>query len=135
MNAFLTVFKLYAGVDRAWFLFCYPAGPDIFGSTSCTHSQMQIGLQIIVSAKKHVYLCNKLGPIIKRQDTQFRRAITVEHRVVVTLWCLGTCGEYQTIGHLFGIARNTVCVIVHDTCAAIIQLLRTQYIYFPTGPF
>ena len=59
-------------------------------------------------------------------------AITVE-LVAVTLWCLATCGEYRIIGHLFGIARNTVCVIVHDTCAAIIQVLRSQNISLPAG--
>ena len=62
-----------------------------------------------------------------------RLAITVEHRVAITLWCLATCGEYQTIGHLFGVARCTVCVIVHDTCAAIVRILLTEYIQFPTG--
>ena len=86
-----------------------------------------------VSKETYLYICDKLRPIIQRQDTRMRHAITVEQRVAVTLWCLATCGEYRTIGHLFGIARNTVCVIVHDTCAAIIQVLRSQYISFPAG--
>lgn len=37
------------------------------------------------------------------------------------------------IGHLFGVARCTVCVIVHDTCAAIVNVLLSEYIQFPTG--
>ena len=37
------------------------------------------------------------------------------------------------IGHLFGVARSTVCVIVHDTCAAIVNILQSKYIKFPLG--
>ena len=62
-----------------------------------------------------------------------RMAVTVEHRLAITLWCLATCCEYRTIGHLFGLARSTVCVIVHDTCTAIVNTLQSQYIQFPTG--
>ena len=69
------------------------------------------------------FLCEKLKSSIERQDTQFRRALCVEHRVAITLWCLATCCEYRTIAHLFGVARCTVCVIVHDTCEAIVNIL------------
>lgn len=61
-----------------------------------------------------------------------RRAISVEHRLAITLWCLATCAEYRTIRNLFGVARCTVCVIVHDTCDAIVQIFLSSYIYFPT---
>ena len=64
-----------------------------------------------------MYLCNELKSAIERKNTQLRLAIDVERHVAITLWCLATCGEYRTIGHLFGLARCTVCVIVHDTCA------------------
>ena len=86
-----------------------------------------------VSRETFLYLCEQLKPVIQRQDTRFRKAICVQLRVAITLWCLATCGEYRTIGHLFGVARCTVCVIVHDTCAAIIKVLQSKYITFPTG--
>lgn len=79
------------------------------------------------------YLCEKLGPSIEHQDTSMRKAVGVGRRVGITLWCLATCSEYRTIGHLFGVARSTVCVIVHETCAAIVNVLLEEYISFPTG--
>ena len=79
------------------------------------------------------YLCAQLSPLIKRRDTALRKAICVEHRLAITLWCLATCGEYRTIGHLFGVARCTVCVIVCDTCQAIITNLLKKYMQFPVG--
>ena len=66
-----------------------------------------------------LYLCDKLRPIIVRQDTRFRRPISVEQRVAITLWCHVTC---------CGISRSSVCVIVHDTCHAIVCTLLIHYI-------
>lgn len=86
-----------------------------------------------VSKETFVYLCGKLRPYIECQDTRLRKVICVEHRVAITLWCLATCGEYRTTGHLFGIARCTVCVIVHDTFKALVSTLKSQYISFPQG--
>ena len=62
-----------------------------------------------------------------------RRSINVEHRVAITLWCLATPCEYRTVGHLFGVARCTVCVIVHDTCNAISNVFSKDFVCFPVG--
>ena len=78
-------------------------------------------------------ICGKVCRVIRRQNTQFRRAISVEKRVTMTLWCLATPCEYRTVSHLFGIARSTVCTILHETCAAIATALMSKYIKFPTG--
>ena len=50
-----------------------------------------------VSKHTFHYLCEQLSPLIKRKDTVLRKAIPVEHRLAITLWCLATCGEYRTI--------------------------------------
>lgn len=78
------------------------------------------------------YLCTQLQPLIQR-DTHLRRAITVQHRLAITLWCLATPAEYRTIAHLFGVGRSTVCEIVHETIDAIVTKLKGEYIKFPTG--
>ena len=54
-----------------------------------------------VSKDTFYYLCQELRYVIGRQDTQLRKAVSVEQRVAITLWCLATCSEYRTIGHLF----------------------------------
>ena len=43
------------------------------------------------------YLCDKLRLFITHQNTRFRRAISVEQRVAITLWCLATPCEYSTV--------------------------------------
>lgn len=79
------------------------------------------------------YLCDRLKGSIFRQNTRFRKAITVHQRVAITLWCLATSCEYRTLSHLFGVARSTVCEIVQDTCRAIVSVLMDTYISFPLG--
>lgn len=56
-------------------------------------------------------------------------------RVAVALWCLATPTEYRTLVHLFGIhvARSTVCMRVHNTCKATVDVLTKEYIRFPAG--
>ena len=62
-----------------------------------------------------------------------QQAISVQQRVAITLWCLATPAEYRTIAHLFGVARSTVCEIVHEASSAIVRNLMTTYIKIPTG--
>ena len=49
------------------------------------------------------------------------------------LWksSVATPNEYQTIAHLFGIARLIVCEIVHETCHCIVDVLMKDYIKYP----
>ena len=71
--------------------------------------------------------------MIEREDTQFRQCIGTKKRVAITLWCLATPCEYRTISHLFGVARSTVCSIVHETCNAIVSVMLKEYIKFPVA--
>ena len=80
----------------------------------------------------YMYLCSELKAI-EKQDTIMRRCISLERRVAITLWVLATTSEFRTVGHLFGVVRNTVCVIVHETCITIVKKLLPVYIQFPEG--
>ena len=79
------------------------------------------------------HLCQMLSPYIKKQTTKMHTLLSVQKHVAITLWFLATPVEYRTIGHLFSIARSTVCVVVHETCSVIVKVLLTRYIHFPRG--
>jgi len=70
--------------------------------------------------------------LLEKETTRLRKPLSVEC-VAITLWILATACEYRTVAHLFGVARCTVCVVVHETCGAIITKLMALYISFPTG--
>ncbi|XP_065892875.1 uncharacterized protein [Dysidea avara] len=86
-----------------------------------------------MSKETFLYICSKLSPALARTDTLMRKCLSVERRVAVTIWSLATPIEYRTIAHLFGIARSTVCEIVHETCRCIVDVLLKEYIKFPTN--
>ena len=80
-----------------------------------------------------LYICDSLKSAIERQDTTMRQAIVLEKRLGIALWFLATGTDYRTIGHLFGVSKATVCLLVKDVCWAIVQLLLPKYIQVPTG--
>ena len=63
-----------------------------------------------------------------------RRAVPTDKRVALTLWFLATGADYRTLGHIFGVSKSTICLVVKDVCIAIVQVLLPKYIRFPTGP-
>ncbi len=77
-------------------------------------------------------LCKEVHPFMYKQDTQMRKAIPVDKRVAVALWRLATNCDYRTIGHLFGIAKSTVCEIVAEFCFVINRYFMSKYISIPT---
>ena len=86
-----------------------------------------------MSRRTFTHLCNQIRPEIARRNTRLRCAIRVEKRVAITLWRLATNGDYHSIGHMFGVAKGTVCVIVIDMCRAIVKLLLQKYVKCPSG--
>ena len=78
------------------------------------------------------FLCTQLHPHLQRRHV-VRMPLSVEERVAITLWRLGTNIEYRSIAHLFGVGLSTVGVTVHEVCTAIVNVLRQRYIGIPTG--
>ena len=62
-----------------------------------------------------------------------RPAIPVEHCVAPTLYNLAYNSDFRTIGHLFGVLKSTVCIVVKDVCAAFVKILLPKYLTIPTG--
>ena len=53
-------------------------------------------------------ICEKLRPYISKESTQFRKAISIEKKVAVAIWCLATPFEYHTVAHLCNSKVNCV---------------------------
>lgn len=80
-----------------------------------------------------LYVCNELRSTIEKNDTIMRKAIPVEQRVALTIWFLSTGSDFRTIGHLFGVSKSTVCLVVREVCQAIVTVLLPKYIRFPVN--
>ena len=73
-----------------------------------------------VSRETFRVLCTKLKPSLKRRMV-VREPLSVEERVAITLWRLGTNMELRTLSHLFGVGISTTCIVVRDVCTAIVE--------------
>ena len=62
-----------------------------------------------------------------------RQPLSVEQRVAVTLWRLGTNIELCTNSHLFGVGISTACVTVWEVCSVIVEKLAARFIAVPCG--
>ena len=84
-----------------------------------------------VSRKGFNYLVKKVGPIIKKNDTNFRKAIPVEKRIHIALNYLGCLAEHRVIKDLFGVGTSTAHEITLEFSSAIIDSLEKELIPFP----
>ena len=85
-----------------------------------------------VSRTTYAFLCRELQDHLQRQCV-VRDPLSVEQRVAISLWRLGTNVEYRTISHLFGVGVSTVCVVLHEFCSAVVNNMTAKYINIPAG--
>ncbi|XP_077151652.1 protein ILRUN isoform X1 [Ranitomeya variabilis] len=69
---------------------------------------------------------------IRRQDTQLRRAIPPEERLLVTLRFLATGESLSSLHFQYRLGISTLFGIVEDTCRALWNVLRDEFIPLPT---
>ena len=84
-----------------------------------------------MSQETFLYLCTELRESVERSDTIMRKAVLVEQRVALTLWFLSINADYCTIGHLFGVSKSTVCIVMKEVCAVIVDKLLPKYMRIP----
>ena len=85
-----------------------------------------------VSKATFQFLCLELAPSLQKSSA-VKTPLSVEKRVAITLWRLGTNIEYCSLSHLFGVGLSTACVAVSDVCSAIVDQLTSRYIALPSG--
>ncbi|XP_055630744.1 uncharacterized protein LOC129771282 [Toxorhynchites rutilus septentrionalis] len=74
----------------------------------------------------------RIGPLVSKQDTRFRKAIDVTTRLAVTLRFLATGDSYASLSYLFRVPKCTISIIVPEVCRAIYSALKDDYIKVPS---
>jgi hypothetical protein len=78
------------------------------------------------------FLCEKLGPFLKKKDIRMRVAIFVETRIAVSLCRLGTGNGLLLIGEVYGIAECIASCIVREFFKAVRKHLLRVLVQFPS---
>ncbi|KAK8764665.1 hypothetical protein V5799_032727 [Amblyomma americanum] len=84
-----------------------------------------------VNEEQFLQLLSRVGPRIERQDTVMRKAIPAKTRLQVTLRYLASGESHHSLSCLFRLGHSSVNDIIHETCTAIRQELRAEYIKTP----
>ncbi|XP_069612798.1 uncharacterized protein [Ranitomeya imitator] len=77
-------------------------------------------------------LLGRVQGAIRRQDTQLRRAIPAEERLLVTLRFLATLESLSSLHFQYRLGICTLYGIIADTCWALWNVLRDKFIPLPT---
>ncbi len=76
----------------------------------------------------------QIQPLIEREDTNYREAVTAEQRLSCTLLYLATGITMQQMASMEGISIAVVHRAVHACCHAIVEVLGPRCVVFPKTP-
>lgn len=72
------------------------------------------------------WLLCKIAPLIQKQDTNYRVAISPLERLLLTLRFLATGDSYTSLMYLFRISKQAISLIIPEVCNAIASVLQDQ---------
>ena len=69
-------------------------------------------------------LINLIGEKFSKNDTAFRKAISVQERMALMLRFLASGDSYVSLQYLFKISKQTISCIVPEVCEALVEKLK-----------
>lgn len=79
-------------------------------------------------------LLNKVAPLITHQDTVMRPAIPPQQRLAVTLRYLASGCTFTELQYNFRISVSLLTNLIPETCQAIYDVLKEEYLSTPSTP-
>ncbi|KAK5650121.1 hypothetical protein RI129_001150 [Pyrocoelia pectoralis] len=79
----------------------------------------------------YVRLLTLVSPLTERKDTMLRAAITPHERLTATLRYLATGRNYEDLKFSTLISPQSLGKIIPETCRAVVEVLKTEYMKFP----
>jgi hypothetical protein len=78
------------------------------------------------------FLCERLSPYLKKEDTRFRITVPVQERIAMLLHRLGSGDGLQTISDLYGVHKNILSIIVREFCRDVKKYLQPIFVQTPS---
>ena len=76
------------------------------------------------------FIVNLVEADMRKEDTYFRKTISIQKRVPCTLWQLSTGNSYRVVSKVFGAGRSAVSQIVKEFCKTL-HKKSSRFIKFP----
>ena len=84
-----------------------------------------------MSSERFEHLLSLVGPLIRKEDTQFRKSISPEERLAVTLRFLASGDAQQSLSFSFRIGKSTLSKVISETCEMIHECLKGTFLRPP----
>ncbi|KAJ8973881.1 hypothetical protein NQ317_019294 [Molorchus minor] len=66
----------------------------------------------------------RVGPMIRKKDTKWRKGIPTNERLAITLRFLATGDSFKSLHYLFNISPHLISGIVPEVCSAFFAVLQ-----------
>ena len=76
-------------------------------------------------------LVERVGPLITKKDTFYRRALDPGLKIACTLRYMSTGNEYSSLQYAFRVARNTISKFVPEVAEAIVTVYLDEVMKLP----
>ncbi|KAA0721497.1 hypothetical protein E1301_Tti020112 [Triplophysa tibetana] len=90
-----------------------------------------LGHTWFMTAEEFDDVLDLVSPLITKQDTKMRRAITARERLSLTLRFLITGHTFRSLSLQYPVGGSTVSIIVLETCAALHQVMKDRFLKTP----
>jgi hypothetical protein len=77
-----------------------------------------------MSTSEFEFLISMIGENISKNDTAFRKAISVQESLALTLRFLASCDSYVSLQYLFKISKQAISCIMLEVCEALVEKLK-----------
>ncbi|XP_035529809.1 uncharacterized protein LOC118337072 isoform X1 [Morone saxatilis] len=85
-----------------------------------------------MTAEEFDVLLGMVGPLITKQHTKMRRAISPRERLSLTMRFLATGVTFRSLSFQYRIGASTISLIVMETCAALYQVMKKDFLKTPS---
>ena len=86
-----------------------------------------------MSPERFDHLLGLVSPLITKEDTNYRKAISAAERLALTLRFLSTGESQVSLSFLFRLRKSTISKIIAETCKALRQVLFPLYVKPPSS--
>ena len=86
-----------------------------------------------MSPERYGHLLRLVSPLIKKQDTNLRKAILAGERLAVTLRFLASGESQQSLSFAYRIGKSTLSRMLRETCDAIFSVSKDPYLKPPSS--
>ncbi len=79
-------------------------------------------------------MAERLTPIISKLETNYRKALDPGLKVAITLNYMAKEDSSKSLQYGFRVASNTICLLIAEVCAAIVEAYHKEVILTPYTP-